>query len=138
MEKQQTLPTIAILNTSIDFLNILQLMLNAEGFVTVTILISDIKSGDVDLVEFIQQYDPKVILYDIAFPYQENWMQYQHARKLEVMQDRQFVLTTPNIDGLESKLGTSVKAFEVVDRDIDLRKVIEAVKEAWKKVDGQT
>ena len=130
MTKPQ-LPTVAVFNTSIDYLNILRLMLNAEGYAVATILISDIKSGDVDVIEFVQKYDPKVIVYDIAFPYRENWKQCQNVMQLQICHGRTFVLTTPNLDALERLVEERVGAQEVVDRDIDVRHIVDEVNKAW-------
>src|SRR6478735_3731853 len=73
MPISEHLPTIAVLNTSEDYLNLMQLSLNAEGFVASTMSIAKIKSGETDIVAYLQQHDPKIIMYDIAFPFKENW-----------------------------------------------------------------
>lgn len=131
MNTARTLPTALIINTSDDYLEIMRLYLNSEGYVTIPVAITDIKTRAIDIVQVIEEHDPQVVLYDIAFPYRENWRQCQNVMSLEVSQGREFILTTPNIDALSDMVGQQIEAFEVVDKEIDLRKIVDKVKSVW-------
>ena len=131
-----TLPTIFVINTSEDYLDIMRLFLNAEGYVAVPFNITDIKTGVVDIATSIHEMDPKVIVYDIAFPYKENWLQFQNISKLKVCQNREFILTTPNIDALELQISEQVSAYQIVDKEIDLKKIVTHVNRAWDKLNS--
>lgn len=133
MSKHQSLPTVAVLNSNSDFLELIRHFLNAEGFVAVTLSMSRVKNGEVELVEFIREHTPKVIVYDIAFPYRENWTQCEQVRNLEACENIEFILTTPNLDALEHMIGKQVGAFELIEKEIDLRKVVAKIKEVWQK-----
>ena len=133
---QQKLPTILIINTSEDYLDIMRLFLNAEGYVTIPLKITEIKAGNVDVVSIIQDNDPKVILYDIAFPYIENWRQFRNISQLDICKNREFVLTTPNIDALVQQIGEQVSAYQIVDKEIDLQKIVTHVNQVWDKLNS--
>jgi|SRR5690606_608763 len=128
---KSSLPTVVIINTSEDYLDIMRLFLNAEGYVTVPLRITDIKTGQIDIVDVIQESNPRVIVYDIAFPYQENWLQFQNIVNLDINTGREFILTTPNLDALQDQIGEQVSAYQIVDKEIDLRKIVTHVNKTW-------
>ena len=66
-------PVIAVFNSSNDTVEMLRTALEQEGFQTVVGHIPDLKKGELDLLSFIAQHDPGVIVYDISPPYEPNW-----------------------------------------------------------------
>lgn len=131
MSTNQKLPTVTIINTSQDYLDSMRLLLNAEGFVVDAMNIADIKMGVIDVKSRIADADPRVILYDIAFPYRDNWAQCQNIMSLDICKGREFILTTPNIDALEKLVGVNVGAHEIIDRELDLKKIVDRIKKLW-------
>jgi CheY-like chemotaxis protein len=67
------------------------------AFVVVTAMTAAIRDGKVDLESFMRQHKPKVIVYDIAIPYEQNWRLFQHLRKSPASTGVRFVLTTTNV-----------------------------------------
>jgi CheY-like chemotaxis protein len=130
---QNALPTIFIINTSDDYLDIMRRLLNSEGYIAIPFSITDIKSGMVDIAERMREQDPKVIVYDIAFPYIENWRQFQNILSLESSKNREFIITTPNINALEQQVGKSVTAYQIIDKEVDLQKLVTHVHSVWEK-----
>ena len=128
---RRTLPTIAILNSNEDVLDIMSRFLKAEGFVTATLNLVHVKSGEVEICSFFEKHNPQVIVYGIAFPYLENLRQWQNLKQIKGCADRDFILTTPNLDALKDAANHNIDAFQLVDEHTDLRNVISAVKEMW-------
>ena len=128
-----TLPTIAILNSNEDVLDIMSRFLKAEGFKVVTLNLFRLKSGEVEICRFFEENNPKLIVYGIAFPYRENWQLWQGLQKLGVCANRDYIFTTPNLDALRDVAGSQIDAFQLVDQEPDLRNVVAAVQERWEQ-----
>src|SRR5918996_1135693 len=89
--------TIAVFNTSEDTTNLLRRTFEQAGFVVVTAFTNMLRDGKVDYAGFMEQHRPKVIVYDIAVPYEENWRLFEHFRGSPAAAGVQFVLTTTNV-----------------------------------------
>ena len=122
-------PTIAVFNSSSDTVDLLRTALEAEGFQTVVGNIPDVKKGELDLVDFINQHTPAVIVYDISPPYDANWRFLRLVRSSEALQRREFVLTTTNKPALDKLVGDT-EALEVIGKPYDLGRIIDAVRAA--------
>jgi hypothetical protein len=61
-------PTVAILNTNDDLVELLRVAFEQAGFIAVSGH-NDLRRGKLNLPDFLRQHDPKVIVYDIAPPY---------------------------------------------------------------------
>jgi DNA-binding response OmpR family regulator len=122
--------TVAVINTSPDITDLLRRALEPAGIVAVTALTFEIREGGVDLEAFIRQHDPKVIVYDIAPPYDANWRLFQHMSSRPWMRGRQFVLTSVNVKEVEKVAGRTAQIYEIVGKPLDLDAIVRAVKEA--------
>jgi CheY-like chemotaxis protein len=83
----------------------------------------------VDLEAFMRQHQPRVIVYDIAIPYEQNWRLYQHMRSAPACQGVSFVLTTTNIRHVRQLAGTE-EIHEIVGKPYDLDEILGAVRQA--------
>jgi DNA-binding NtrC family response regulator len=134
---QQPMPTqpppdpivAAIFNTSPDLVDLVRRAFEPAGIVTVSVLTHQIREGAVDLESFIRQHDPRVVVYDIAPPYDANWALFQHVCRMDVMRDRQYVVTSANAKQVES-LAAGQPVYEIVGKPYDLDRLVHAVKEA--------
>jgi CheY-like chemotaxis protein len=124
-------PTVvAIVNTNPDLVRILRMSLEKAGYVVFVLHIEDIKMGAADVDSFLRQHDPKVIVYDVAPPYEMNWRFLDHLRSATGFEGRQFVLTSVNVRRVREIVGTDETVYEVAGEPDDVAAVIRAVKEA--------
>ena len=121
---------VAIINSSPDTVELLQSVLQHAGFLVVSAYTFDIRDGRLDITAFVEQHRPKVIVYDIAPPYEANWRLFNHIRGLDVMRQIRFVITSVNPTHVEELVGRDEHVYEVVERPLDLDRIVTAVKEA--------
>ncbi len=122
-------PLVAVVNTSEEISELVQLVLQHEGIRTVVAFTTDFKRGRQDLGAFLRQYDPPVVVWDIAIPYAENWEFFQRVRESEVGQGRTFVLTTTNKRALEAFVGAT-PTLELLGKPYDIDALVAAVRRA--------
>lgn len=123
-------PVVAVINSTPDVVDMLRVTLEQAGFVIVTALTFEVREGHVNLEHFIKQHEPRVIVYDIAPPYEPNWHLFEHVASMPVMEGRQFVLTSTNPRHVERLAGQQRQIYEIVGKPVDLGQVAQAVKEA--------
>jgi DNA-binding response OmpR family regulator len=123
---------VAVVNTNPDLVHMLQLALEKAGFVVLIIHIEDIRLGATNLDVVLSQHDPRVIVYDVAPPYEQNWRFLDHIRKATGFRGRQFVLTSVNTKRLREIVGIDESVYEVSGEAKDIAAVVRATKEASK------
>jgi hypothetical protein len=125
--RTQTVPVVAIVNTSDDLVKVLRDELVTRGYNVATAHIRDIKAGRVDFGAFLTAHDPAVTIYDIAVPYEDNWTFFRTLRKIPEAQDRVFVVTTVNKRVLDARVGVTDTIEIQGGRADDLDGVLDAV-----------
>ena len=120
---------VAVINTSPDTVGLLADLLERAGFLVVNTYTHHIRDGSVDLEAFLRTHRPRVILYDIAPPYERNWQLLQHLRQT-TLAGYQFVLTTTNPARVEPFVKGDEQVYEVVDKDGSLDEILRATREA--------
>jgi CheY-like chemotaxis protein len=123
-------PVVALINSSPDVVDMIRITMEHAGMVLVSTMTHEVRDGEVDLEAFVRQHDPKVILYDIAPPYEANWLLFQHICSMPLMRDRQFIITTTNERQVRGLVGTDQRLFEIVGKPYDLDILAGAVKDA--------
>lgn len=118
---------VAVLNTNDDVVEMLRIVLEQAGLVTVTSHVDAIRRGEQSLIDFITEHNPQVILYDVAPPYDRSWRFLDHVRQLEVMKGRTFVITSTNAQRVREIVGDAAHVFEIVGKPYDLQEIANAV-----------
>jgi CheY-like chemotaxis protein len=122
---------VAIFNSNADLVSLLRFALERAGFVVVIGHVQDVRSGMLDLSDFVSQHEPRVIVYDVVMPYDSNWNFLSHIRNSASMQGRHFVITAPNVDAVDRVVGPNEMVYEIVTEG-DLDSIVQAVREASK------
>lgn len=122
-------PLVAIIQTNEEIAELLQLTLQSEDIRTVGAFTTDFKRGRQDLATFLRSYDPGVVLWDIAIPYDENWAFFTRMRQSPEGQGRRYIITTTNKRVLASVVGET-EAREIIGKPYDLEALVDAVRRA--------
>lgn len=133
MHSKDTPAVVAILNSNDDLVEMLRNLIEQAGFVTVHGHIDDVRRGRLDLLNFIRQHNPRVIVYDLVPPYDRSWNYLRSLRHTEYMEGRQFVLTSVNVGRAREVVGSSEMVYEIVGKPVDLDEIVAAIKEASKR-----
>lgn len=124
-------PIVAILNTNDDTVEMLRTMIETEGMVAVSAHVSDIRRGQFDFGAFIEEHDPKVIIYDIPPPYDRSWLFLEHLRTLPSIRKRKLVLTSTNPARVHQVVAEATEPIlEIIGKPYDLKIIVDAVKKA--------
>jgi CheY-like chemotaxis protein len=84
----------------------------------------------VDLERFVAQHRPRVIVYDIAPPYENNWLLFQHLRSLPALAGLKFIITTTNARQVGHFAKSGEPVHEIVGKPFDLGEIVTAVRDA--------
>lgn len=123
-------PVVAVLNSNDDTVEMLRIMLESEGMLTVSAHLDDIKRGEFDFGGFLREHDPRVVVFDIAPPYDRTWLLFRHLRTVDAAHGRKFVLTTTNRARVEEIAHPDQEVFEIVGKPYDMQMIVSAVKQA--------
>ena len=123
---------IAIFNTNPEVLELVRESLQQAGFQAVIAHIDDLKRGRLDMIQFVEEHKPDVIVYDVAPPYDTNWTFLRLMRNSKVMQGRAFVVTTTNKRALEELIGPA-DVVELLCKPYDLQQIVDACTAAFEK-----
>ncbi|HXD49629.1 MAG TPA: hypothetical protein VN600_12685 [Gemmatimonadaceae bacterium] len=122
--------TVAVVNTSPDLIRLLRVNLEAAGFIVFVIHVEDIKRGEANIDSFLKQNDPRVIVYDVAPPFEQNYRFLDHLRSATGFKGRQFVLTTVNLRRVQEIVGIDETVYEIVGEPKEIDQIVRAVREA--------
>src|SRR5690349_6967372 len=123
-------PVVLIINTSPDTVELLRIVLENAGFIVITTYTHDIREGKVNFEALVQQFQPQLVIYDIAPPYDKNWRQFLTTCAMPVFQGINFVLTTTNVRHVKEVAGADQIVYEIVGKPYDLDVLVQAVKDA--------
>lgn len=118
---------ITIIDSDPGIIEFLQDLFQSEGYTTQTANIREIKTGEVNFESFIREFDPNVVLYDVGFPFKQNWDYFKSLRENEIMKDRRTVITTTNKRALDELVGEDTHAMEIIGKPFDIENMINAV-----------
>ncbi len=123
---------VAVFNSSEDTTDMLRIVLEDAGFVVITAFTNALRDGKTDLEALMRQHRPRVIVYDIALPYEANWRLFEHMRASPACAGVQFVLTSTNAAQVHKVAGGQEPVLEIVGKPYDLDELVRTVREAAK------
>jgi CheY-like chemotaxis protein len=121
---------VAIFNTSPDTIDMLREAFRHSGLTVVSAYTYDIRDGAVDLESFVRQHQPRVVVYDIAPPYDENFKLFLHLRSTPALAGRPIVVTSTNAPHVQRLAGGNEQVYEIIGKPYDLNAVTRAVQDA--------
>jgi CheY-like chemotaxis protein len=125
-----TKPLIAILNATQASIDVLQSIIEHEGFTTIADFIVDFREGRKDLAAFFKAHQPKAVVYDIGPPYIQNWTFFkEHVLALQVLPEQSFILITTNKMVLDLLVGPTT-TIELVGKPVDSAEIVQALRKA--------
>jgi CheY-like chemotaxis protein len=119
-------PVVAILNNMEDLVRMFSEILRGAGYDVVTAMLVDARRGDQDLVAFLKEHDPRVVVYDVSFPYGVNWTMLEGLRDRGAFEGRGVLVTTPNGRAMEDLLRVT-GVLEITGRPEEYSKLVEEV-----------
>jgi DNA-binding response OmpR family regulator len=119
--------SVAMMNGDADIVEVVQAILTMEGFTVSTILLPSIKRGHSDLIRFMKEHDPEVVIYDISPPYDEAVTFFHLLMSTEAMKGRQVVLTTTNKSVLQ-QTHPEIQAHELIGKPYDMDELVKLVR----------
>jgi CheY-like chemotaxis protein len=126
----KSLPSIIVFNSSEETIEILKIALEEQGYAVSTGHVADVKKGQLDVIDFVEEHNPDVIIYDVAIPYEENWRFLRLLQSSDALKDVKWVITTTHKKRLEELVGETGEVYEVVGKPYDLTRITNAVKSA--------
>lgn len=124
----EILPVVAVINSSPDVVDMLRIWFEQAGFVVVGAQTWEVRDGEVDIEAFARQHQPRVVIYDLAPPYEPNWRLLQHMRRMPAMKGREFVLTSTNVQQVQRLINPEEPVLEIIGKPYDLDQLLQAVR----------
>ena len=120
---------LAILNDSPHVVQLLCDWFRQHGHRCATRMVADMPLAHVEVEQFINEYRPDVVVYDVPMPYGSSWDLLDVIRATPTLQSQPFVITTRNKRKLEQVVGRT-SAIEIAGQPADLRRLLKAVERA--------
>ena len=118
-------PRVAVVDPSEDIAELLRIVLEGEGLRTVIV-----RHARPNLATFLSAYDPPVVVWDVAFPYAENWASFRRVCDSVAGRGRRFVVTTTDPGCLSSFVGEPTAIEEIVRKPFGVDAIVAAVRRA--------
>jgi CheY-like chemotaxis protein len=120
-------PVVAVINSSEETVQAIRDVLEAAGYNTSGAHVDEFRKGKKDLLAYVEQHQPDVIVYDVSPPYEENWHFLNLCRA--AVKGPKFVISTTNKRALDSLVGET-EAIEIIGKPFDLEQILGAVQRA--------
>lgn len=121
---------VALINPDDATRQALQAALEQAGFSTVSPGPQHLHYGQLDVVRFLRDHEPAVVVYDLGPPYTQNWRILQALGDSGVAEERYVILTTVNKAALEQELGPT-EALEIGAEASGLHELVRTVRRTF-------
>ena len=130
MSQLMTRTPVAIFNSRTEFMDSLCEALDREGLPTATALLAEIQDGTLDLPAFLKTHDPRVIVYDLPYPFERHWNFLRLLQQTDFLRKRTWILTTTDKKALDAAVGASGVIEIVFGEPYSVGEVVDAVRHA--------
>jgi len=126
-----TRPTVLVLNTNIDTVEMLRTALDQAGFLVTSAFVDELARGETELEPMLRMHPPAAVLFDVALPYDRMWGFMEQLQQQPLLRDLPFVITTTNVRRLrEIVKDAGDDVIEIVGKPYDLQLVVDKLKRA--------
>jgi CheY-like chemotaxis protein len=122
--------TVAIFNASADTVEMLMHMLSLRGHRVIAGSVDEVKSGELDLIDFVETHHPDALVWDVAPPYDRNWRILKLVRSLRQLQQCPVIVTTTNRERLDALVGLDTGALEIAGKPYDIELIVSQAERA--------
>jgi hypothetical protein len=119
---------IALLSENGQFAARLRPALEAAGFETEAARIGEIRSGELDLLIFLEEYDPDLIVYELAPPYPHSLTFMRLLQSTPLARRRRWLLATTDRQAVVDLLGPTDAVLDIPARNEDPGSVVQGVR----------
>jgi DNA-binding response OmpR family regulator len=119
--------TIGVFNASDDTVDMLIETLTLRGHHAVGGSVDQVKSGQSDLIAFLETHKPDAMIWDISPPYDRNWIFAKLVQAVLTVYRCSLVLTTTNTQQLDKAIGNDSGAIEIVGKPYDIEAIADRV-----------
>ena len=102
-----------VINPTEEKASLIAMVLQEAGWTTTCGDSWEFKQHPAELAAFLTRHDPRVVIWNIGWPYRENWFEFKAVQDLPCARDRQFVLTStdrPWLTGISESTATATSA----------------------------
>jgi DNA-binding response OmpR family regulator len=120
---------VAIVESTQDLASLLSQVFLDEGLRTAIAVSPELRRSLSVGEAFLRENNPRVVIYDICVPFEENWQFFCRLAATSAASGRYFILTSPNVAALEGLIGPRA-GHEIIPKPFDLEDMIQAVHRA--------
>jgi response regulator RpfG family c-di-GMP phosphodiesterase len=130
MAETESIKRVLVINTNLDTVELLRLVLEDAGFVVLSGFVDELKRGELDLRQLLMDRPPHCLLFDIAPPYDRQWRFLQTLREHPLLVRVPLVVTSTNPKRAKEQAATDTDILEIIGKPYDLDQILGAVRHA--------
>ncbi len=122
---------VLVFNSNQDIVDMLRLALGEEGYRVGAYQVTQLRKGEADVIDVLERDAPRVVIFDVAPPYQANWACYLLVSASGPGQCVSWLVTTTNVRALQAEAGDAApeNPIEIWGKPYDLELIVARVKE---------
>ena len=122
---------VVIFNANEDIVDMMRLALGEEGYRVGAYQVVRLRKGEQDVLETLERDAPRVVVFDVAPPYQANWAFYRLVSASPVGRRIRWLVTTTNVRALAEEAGEDVPndPIELWGKPYDLDLIVQRVRD---------